>query len=193
MPTHCAIIARVNDEEYHGIYVHHGGHLGGVGVGLHQSYRDHEKVLRLMARGDRSSLDESPDDHAYVDDGEGLNITKGATASAVTKAIGEKYVKAIGEKYVYVWDGEEWRVGLGDRLLSTALRGLEARRRWTAMKDSEANDYLAGLEDSKEELGRKVALLRRALGELLDPPGGTDIRDRIRMGRFAMEQTREGD
>lgn len=189
MSTHCAIIARVNDEEYHGIYVHHNGHLGGVGVGLHQSYRDHEKVMRLMARGDRSSLDESPDDHAYVDDGERLSITKGPTASAVAKA--------IGEEHVYVWDGEEWRVewrvGLGDRLLSTALRGLEARKRWIAMEDSEANDYLAGLEDSKEELGRKVALLRRALGELLDPPGGTDIRDRIRMGRFAMEQTREGD
>lgn len=41
-------------------------------------------------------------------------------------------------------------------------------------------------------LKAKVKLLREALGELLDPPQGTDARDRITKGRFALEATKEG-
>lgn len=39
---------------------------------------------------------------------------------------------------------------------------------------------------------KKIVILREALGELLDPPQGTDIRDRITKGRFALEATKGG-
>lgn len=143
MSTHCAIIAHTG-ERWEGIYIHHDGYLEGVGAELNRSYRDRAKVLALMARGDRSGLTASPDDHAYVDDGEPLHITKGDTPEAVSRL--------IGERYVYVLRDDGWHYGLGDRLLSAAIRGLEARRRWTGMTDSEANDYLAGLEDSNAAL-----------------------------------------
>lgn len=37
----------------------------------------------------------------------------------------------------------------------------------------------------------RVKILREALGELLDPPQGTSIKDRITKGRFALEATKE--
>lgn len=42
-------------------------------------------------------------------------------------------------------------------------------------------------------LAERVRILREALGELLNPPQGTDIRDRITKGRFALEATNLGE
>ena len=167
MSTRCSVIAKT-DDYWSGIYIHHDGYLEGVGAVLNRSYTDRSKVLALMARGDRSGLTASPDDHAYVDNGEPLNITRGDTPESVARS--------IGERYVYVLRDDGWHYGLGDRLLSTALRGLEARKKWTGMKDSEANDYLAHLEDSNAALREACEDARKELeaqatyfGPHLDP------------------------
>ena len=145
MSTRCAIIAKV-EEEWRGIYIHHDGYLIGVGRTLHKHYRDHAKVLLLISRGDRSSLESDPmSATAYVDRGEELHIVeRGPHPSAVAHT--------IGEKIVYVWDGKEWFQGLKGRSLSKAIRGIDARIRWTAMDDDTANEYLANLEDTNKAL-----------------------------------------
>ena len=155
MSTRCAIIAKV-EEEWRGIYIHHDGYLVGVGRTLHKHYRDHAKVLALISRGDRSSLESDPmSATAYVDRGEDLHVERGPHPSAVAHA--------IGERIVYVWDGKEWFQGLKGKPLSKAIREIDARIRWTSMTDDEANEYLANLED-------EVATLRRGWKELAEAP-----------------------
>lgn len=54
-----------------------------------------------------------------------------------------------------------------------------------------ASNELEAMEEKILDLRRMRQLLREALGELLDPPQGTSINDRITKGRFALEATKE--
>lgn len=56
MATRSLIVTQAEDGKFHGIYCHNDGYLRGVGKKLAHHYTDPEKVKKLIALGDISSL-----------------------------------------------------------------------------------------------------------------------------------------
>lgn len=119
MSTHAAVIAKI-DGKWQGIYVGHDGYHEGVGQELLNSYTSAEKVASLIARGDLSSLAETPEaSRAYADPpwAEELRIATGETWEKVAEQI-----DYTSRNYIYVWDNG-WTVN--GRSLDLLIRAAE--------------------------------------------------------------------
>lgn len=68
MSTRCFIGYRTEDKKINGVYCGHDGYPSYVGRILLDNYQDLEKVKELIARGDFSSIGETPDECDWYDD-----------------------------------------------------------------------------------------------------------------------------
>lgn len=88
------------------IYCHFDGYLEGVGKTLRENYASTEKVEQLIALGDLSVLDATPEtSHAYMRD-------RGETGCEARISADEEEFLTIdsGQDYQYLWTGDEWFV-----------------------------------------------------------------------------------
>lgn len=108
MSTRSAIIEKLADGTFRGIYCHFDGYREGVGFTLRDHYTDPEKVKALLDLGDVSCLGRSVESGkdgtgSYMRDrGEsGVEARTGATAAEVAEQIGHN-------GYVYLFADGEW-------------------------------------------------------------------------------------
>lgn len=137
MSTRSAIIRKVSEGQYEGVYCHFDGYLEGVGQILLDHYTDAKTVEKLIALGDLSTLAEnvapakgvkhSFDARAegvtvayHRDRGEEYHIVKGASVDDVQAKIGHN-------GYIYVYENGEWWRWLDGRLIP--LRNAIAQER----------------------------------------------------------------
>ncbi len=134
MSTRSAIIEKLPDGTYRGIYCHFDGYLAGVGKTLLAHYQDAAKVGRLIDLGEISQLGERVEPigpHAYGNAEKGTTVayhrdrgedrtepTTGATVEEVAAKIGHN-------GYVYVFD-DEWEC-------NAQVRRREARSKQTLL------------------------------------------------------------
>lgn len=108
------------------IYCHHDGYPEGVGAMLTEHYTAEEKIDRLLAGGDTSSIEEEVEKCAFYnewqDDGETdpydiiyLENFAGDVKPETDKAILALAKQAIitresgsDREYYYLWDGQKW-------------------------------------------------------------------------------------
>lgn len=129
MSTHAAIIAKT-DTGYAGIYCHFDGYAKGVGKMLQTHYLDAEKVAKLIALGDISSLGERVDPigpHSFSNREPGTTVAymrdRGETGCKA--CTGRTVIEVAGQidhtdSLVYVFEDGAWVVG--NQPLPLALR-----------------------------------------------------------------------
>ncbi len=108
MSTHSAIIAKLSDDKYIGVYCHFDGYLSGVGQTLFLHYKDLEKVTSLINLGELRAI------------GEGITKEEGTQAyhrdikeefSPPSFGQNEKEVLdglSGSEEYIYVFKDGNW-------------------------------------------------------------------------------------
>lgn len=89
MSTHAAIIRKVAENQYEGIYCHYDGYEEGVGACLREHYQAEAKVAALIALGAISSLEPELEqtDAYHRDRGEDLIIHTSESAQSVSRSI----------------------------------------------------------------------------------------------------------
>ncbi|RJQ26710.1 hypothetical protein C4577_02880 [Candidatus Parcubacteria bacterium] len=117
MSTHSAIVEKLPDGKYRGIYCHFDGYLEGVGKTLSVHYLDPKKVSELIDLGALSSLKErvSPlGEHSYE------KPEKGTTVAFYRDRVEEGYVVNTGDsleqvlenigcyEHVYLFENGKW-------------------------------------------------------------------------------------
>lgn len=122
MSTHAAIVVKMKDGSYQGIYVHHDGYRDGVGRTLIENYNDQKKAEALVALGDLSSLApllaptsahtyDNPQKDVTVayhrDQGEAWIFVKTKTGPTVRAVVDE--IDCHDENvYIFLGDGKGW-------------------------------------------------------------------------------------
>jgi hypothetical protein len=95
---------------YASIYTHSDGYPSGHGPTLIEHYNTLDKVYALMARGDLSTLDDTPESCvAYRDRGE-LDIDAHTSESLFSL---KELTQDCGGEYLYVFDNGVWYVAEG--------------------------------------------------------------------------------
>jgi len=104
MSTRSFICTKIGDF-YKGIYVHYDGYIkGGVGQQLLEYYQDYSKIKKLIKRGDRSSLENDPNDGKVYTKSDDLKFTNLSDLA--------KYARDCGCEYIYFFDTNTtaWKV-----------------------------------------------------------------------------------
>lgn len=113
MSTRSAIIQKT-DDGFKGIYCHYDGYPDGVGKTLEAHYKDADKVARLIALGEISSLGaevEPTGPHSFGNAQEGVTVAyhrdrgEDATEPYAGKTVDEVADQIGHNGYVYVFDG----------------------------------------------------------------------------------------
>lgn len=113
MSTRSAIIRKTEDG-YEGIYCHHDGYIEHVGKILYEDYQTKEKLDRLFALGDLSSLGERVEPigkHTYTEPERGTTIAyhrdrgEDYNPPVQGKTVKEVENQIDHDGYVYVYDG----------------------------------------------------------------------------------------
>ena len=117
MGTRSAIIVKVSDKLYKGIYCHWDGYPDGVGKTLKENFNSEEQALAIIALGDCSKICncvrvnpigehsyKTPEEGTIVayhrDRGEEFNQYKGSTWKEVADQ--------IDNEFAYVWEKDSW-------------------------------------------------------------------------------------
>lgn len=94
------------------IYVHWDGYPDGVGATLLESYTDEDKIRKLIALGDMSSLQDTVEacaNEAYAARGEtGVEAQHSANLAQLSQL-----TQSCGGEYLYVYKEGNWYVGEG--------------------------------------------------------------------------------
>lgn len=100
MSTRCLIGKQNKDNTITYIYCHHDGYLfGGVGQMLVENYQDKEKVDKLLALGDVSSIDCTPD----------TTLSRYEDCPAITIKNEKEYLSQDrGQDYFYLFKDNKW-------------------------------------------------------------------------------------
>jgi len=100
MGTRSRIACRQPDDTIRSIYCHWDGYPSVVGLTLLEHYSDFDTLTRLLARGDRSVLEATPEEGmAYMDRGEDV-------PSQVSQTTAEVSEFDCGEEYMYLFEPE---------------------------------------------------------------------------------------
>ena len=117
MSTHSAIIVKVSDKVYKGIYCHWNGHPEGVGSTLKHNFNTKAKALKIVALGDCSIISgcvriDPIGYHSYSKSEEGTIIAyhrdRGEEFNQYVGKTWEKVAKQIDHEYAYVWNNDRW-------------------------------------------------------------------------------------
>ncbi len=120
MSTRSAIILKLKDGTYSGIYCHSDGYISGVGKVLQEHYKTYDKVKELISLGSISQLcpniTPTTKEHNFNHPEKGVVIAyhrdRGEDWKHVKPINGntiEKVANMIDNEYVYVFDGK-WTV-----------------------------------------------------------------------------------
>lgn len=119
MSTRSLICKENPDHTYTGIYCHFDGYPEGVGAVLISHYKDRERVERLLALGDLSSLDErlAPEDgeeHSFDNPTEGICVAYHRDRGEELRPASEVHIETAREdcwaEFVYVFGlDNKWR------------------------------------------------------------------------------------
>lgn len=109
MATHSHLIYGLGNGAYAVIYIHWDGNLSGVGEMLVADYDTREKIGKLIALGDISSLDSTPEMSISFARDKGSADCEADVFASLEQYISSKYWN--GAEFLYLWDGDgPWRV-----------------------------------------------------------------------------------
>ena len=119
MSTRANVTAKLSNGKWKAVYVHHDGYPSHCGDILLRAYSTQEKVDALMAHGDMTSIDVSPEcppGHSYERPKDGFCTYYGrdrgeeGTVKPERDTQEEAYATVGGQAYDYAWDGQAWTV-----------------------------------------------------------------------------------
>lgn len=123
MSTRCRIGIKNEDGTIRSIYCHFDGYPDGVGQTLLDSYKDAEKINKLLDLGDISCLGSEPvSDSKYWDPFTAITNSDYTLAykdrgedcpAEISKDVDSYKDAAHYVDYIYLWDGSDWRVSEG--------------------------------------------------------------------------------
>lgn len=117
MSTRANVTAKLSSGKWKAVYVHHDGYPSHCGDVLLRAYSTQQAVDALMAHGDMSCIDVSPEcppGHARSVPGHcvyyGRDRCEEDTVKPECETQAEAFETVGPQAYDYVWDGHMWRV-----------------------------------------------------------------------------------
>lgn len=117
MSTRSAIIVKVSDNEYKGVYCHFDGYPAGVGATLEKNFNSEAQALEIVALGDCSSVCGAVrinpiGEHSYAKPEEGTIVAyhrdRGEEFNQFVGKTWKAVADQIDQEYAYVWENGAW-------------------------------------------------------------------------------------